>query len=361
MSEILSDDIRHMRHALVLAARGLGRVAPNPAVGCVIVDTSGRIAGRGWTAPGGRPHAEAIAVDAAGERAKGATAFVSLEPCAHHGVTPPCAEALIKAGLARVVGACTDPDSRVSGRGFEMLRAAGIAVTRGVLETEARALNAGFFLRVTQGRPLVALKAAESADGYIAGRVGAPRWITGEPARRHAHLLRTKYDAIVVGIGTVLADDPLLTCRLSGLEDRSPFRVVLDSALRLPLDSQLVRTARKTPLLVFTSAPSGGEDLIAAGASIVRLDANARGHVKLQAVLAALAARGFTRIIVEGGAETHAAFLAADFADEIHIYRAPLRLGGGLLPGITVSDERFRLVSREFFAPDVLESYEARG
>jgi diaminohydroxyphosphoribosylaminopyrimidine deaminase/5-amino-6-(5-phosphoribosylamino)uracil reductase len=350
-----------MRHALVLAARGLGRVAPNPSVGCVIVDASGHVVGRGSTAPGGRPHAETLALDAAGTRAKGATAYVSLEPCAHHGVTPPCAGALIKAGVARVVGACTDPDPRVAGKGFEMLRAAGIAVTEGVLESQARALNAGFFLRVTQYRPLVALKSAESADGYVAGPSGAPRWITGELARRHAHHLRAKYDAILVGIGTVLADDPLLTCRLPGLEDRSPLRVVLDSKLRLPPRSQLVRTARTTPLLVMTSARSGGDELVAAGATIIRLEAGERGLMDLKSVLSSLASRGLTRLLVEGGAMTHAAFLTANLVDELHIYRAPLKLGGGLRSGIGVSDTKFRLVSREAFFPDVLESYEARG
>lgn len=361
MSEHHPDDIRHMRHALVLAARGLGRVAPNPAVGCVIVDARGHVVGRGSTAPGGRPHAETVALEAAGTRAKGATAYVSLEPCAHHGVTPPCAGALIKAGVARVVGACADPDPRVSGKGFEMLRDAGIAVTKGVLEAEGRALNAGFFLRVTQSRPLVALKSAESADGYVAGPSGAQRWITGELARRHAHLLRAKYDAILVGIGTVLTDDPLLTCRLPGLEDRSPLRVVMDSKLRLPPGSQLVRTARTTPLIVMTSARSGGDELIAAGATIVRLEAGDRGLMDVKAALSSLASRGITRLLVEGGAMTHAAFLSANLVDELHIYSAPLKLGGGLRSGIAVWDAKFCLVSREAFSPDVLESYAARG
>jgi diaminohydroxyphosphoribosylaminopyrimidine deaminase / 5-amino-6-(5-phosphoribosylamino)uracil reductase len=284
-----------------------------------------------------------------------------LEPCAHHGVTPPCADALIAAGISRVVGALTDPDPRVSGRGFTKLRAARIEVLEDVLESEARALNAGFFLRVTQGRPLVALKSAQSADGYIAGPLGAPRWITGEFARRHAHLLRAKYDAILVGIGTVLADDPLLTCRLPGLEDRSPLRVVLDSRLRLPVACQLVRTARQTPLFVFTPAPSGGEELIRAGATVIRIDADDRGRPGLKAVLSALASRGITRLLVEGGAAIHAAFLAAGLADELHIYRAPVWLGGGQASGLAIADTKFHLVSRDAFPPDVLESYEARS
>src|SRR5438552_18831690 len=220
--DLREDDIRHMRHALRLAARALGSVAPNPAVGCVIVAGDGSIVGRGCTQPGGRPHAETVALAQAGVRARGATAYVTLEPCAHHGQTPPCADALAAAQLVRVVGAAVDPDPRVAGSGFARLESAGVVVTRGVLEAEARALNLGFFRRVMQGRPLVALKIAQSADGYVADAKGNSRWITSEDARRHGHLLRARHDAILVGIGTVLADDPELTCRLPGLEQRSP-------------------------------------------------------------------------------------------------------------------------------------------
>ncbi len=232
------NDARHMRHALTLSERALGSVSPNPAVGCVIV-RDGIVVGRGWTQRGGRPHAEVVALRQAGHAAKGATAYVTLEPCAHIGQTPPCANALIEAGVARVVATVEDPDPRVSGRGFAMLRAAEIAVETDVLRDEAAALNAGFFLRITKKRPLVSLKLAVSADGKIARAPGGDQWITGEEARAFGHLMRARNDAILAGIETVLADDPELTCRVPGLEDRSPLRVVLDSKLRLPMASKL--------------------------------------------------------------------------------------------------------------------------
>jgi diaminohydroxyphosphoribosylaminopyrimidine deaminase/5-amino-6-(5-phosphoribosylamino)uracil reductase len=360
-----ADDISHMRHALLLAARGLGRVAPNPAVGCVIVSPEGHILGRGWTQPGGRPHAETVALAMAGAAAKGATAYVSLEPCSHHGMTAPCADALAAAGIARVVAAVEDPDPRVRGKGFQRLEEAGIAVTRGVLEAEARTLNRGFFTRVAKGRPLVALKSAESADGYVAGpsgeeQPGAERWITGATARRHAHLLRAQYDAILVGIGTVVADDPLLTCRLPGLEDRSPLRVVLDSALRLLPKSKLAQTAHEVPVAVFTTAKDGGATLTELGVRIERVAPGPDGRVDLAAMLRALAARGITRVLVEGGPKLHAAFLAAGMVDEVHIYRAPAKLKQGLRTALGTLD-RFRLAERQSLSPDILESYEARG
>jgi diaminohydroxyphosphoribosylaminopyrimidine deaminase/5-amino-6-(5-phosphoribosylamino)uracil reductase len=351
-----SSDDQCMHHALRLAARGLGRVAPNPAVGCVIIGADGTIVGRGWTQPGGRPHAETMALVQAGAAARGGTVYVTLEPCAHHGVTPPCADALIAAGVARVVGAVIDPDPRVSGRGFRRFEQAGIAVTDGVLEAEARAVNAGFFKRVMEGRPLVALKIAQSADGYAAGPPGADRWITSEPARRHAHLLRAEHDAILVGIGTVLADNPLLTCRLPGLEDRSPVRIVLDSRLRLSPSSQLARTAREVPVIAFTVAPERGGELAAMGVQIERIGADADGHPDVAAVLRTLGARGFTRILVEGGPAIHNALLKRGLADCAYVYRAPMRLGGGL-PSALADISQNRLLSRETIGPDVLESY----
>ncbi len=226
----------------------------------------GVIVGRGWTQKGGRPHAETMALHQAGDAARGATAYVSLEPCAHHGQTSPCANALIEAGVARVVAAIEDPDARVAGKGFAMLRAANVEATTDVLKDEAAELNAGFFLRVKENRPLVTLKIAKSADGFIAKPSGESKWITGEEARRFAHLLRARHDAILVGSGTVLADDPELTCRLPGLEDRSPARVVLDTHLRLSPQSKLAQTARQIPTLVFTAA-EGSEALRELGAS----------------------------------------------------------------------------------------------
>ncbi len=362
----MMQDKTHMRHALALAARALGQVAPNPAVGCVIVSAEGHIVGRGHTQTGGRPHAEAVALAQAGEAARGATAYVTLEPCAHHGRTPPCAVALAEAGVARVVVAVGDPDPRVAGRGFEILRGAGIAVTAGVLERAAAQLNQGFFLKVTQSRPLVTLKIAESLDGRIAAASGESRWITGEAARRFGHLLRARHDAILVGIGTALADDPELTCRLPGLEARSPLRVVLDSTLRLPPTSKLAQMAKETPTLVFTTS-DGGDALRALGVEIVRVP-GASGRVDIAAVLAELAARGITRLLVEGGAGVHAAFLDAGAADRLDVFRAPVMLGGAGHPAVAAlaaaalekAPRLVRLSAREL-GPDLLESFAAEA
>ncbi len=348
--------LHHMHHALRLAARGLGRVAPNPAVGCVIVSPEGHIVGRGWTQPGGRPHAEAVALTAAGEAARGATAYVTLEPCAHLGQTPPCADALIAAGVARVVVAVEDPDPRVSGRGFAKLEAARIAVTRDVMKDEAVLLNEGFCIRVTVGRPLVGLKSAESADGFVA-KEGAHKWITGERARAHAHLLRAQYDAIMVGIGTVLADDPMLTCRLPGMEGRSPLRVVVDTHLRLPRYSQIVQTAHAHPTFVFTAKENAAglpDDIV-----VVPVPAGADGRVDLSAVLRELAKRGVTRVLVEGGPTVQNAFLDAGLADRVHLFRSPTPLGAGT-PGVGTrvrADKKFHSYQRVELGPDVLESY----
>lgn len=353
-----------MRHALRLAQRALGTTAPNPAVGCVIVGSDGHIVARGWTQPGGRPHAETVALAEAGDRARGATAYVTLEPCAHYGVTPPCANALAEAGVVRVVAAVGDPDPRVSGAGFAHLEQHGITVTRGVCEAEARALNAGFFRRVMESRPLVALKIAGSADGYIADGKGNSRWITSPEARRYGHLLRAQYDAIMVGIGTVVADDPLLTCRLPGLEARSPIRVVLDSRLQLPPDSQLVRTAGKAPVIVFTLARSGGEELAQRGVTIERMRESENGLPSVTAVLTALAQHGITRLLVEGGPRVHASFLKSGMADLLHLFRAPMLLGAGGKPAIgaawqadLVSAPRLTLLETLNLGPDRLETF----
>ena len=351
-----------MGHALRLGMRALGNVAPNPAVGCVIVSADGHVVGRGWTQRGGRPHAETVALAQAGEAARGATAYVSLEPCAHHGATPPCADALVTAGVARVVGAAVDPDPRVSGKGFARLEAAGIVVTRGVLEKEAVAINAGFFARVTAERPFVALKIAQSADGFVADAAGSSKWITSEQARRHGQLLRARYDAILVGIGTVLADDPALTCRLPGLEHRSPLRVVLDSRLRLPPKSQLASTVARQPTVLFTAAEEGGDELLSQGVEIVRMTETARPE--LLDVLRVLAKRGVTRLLVEGGPTVHAAFLESKLVDLLHIYRAPLLIGAGGRPAIALPQpsplsyaKQMRLIDRQVLGPDVLETF----
>jgi diaminohydroxyphosphoribosylaminopyrimidine deaminase/5-amino-6-(5-phosphoribosylamino)uracil reductase len=361
-----SDDIGHMRHALRLAERALGRAAPNPAVGCVIVSREGRIVGRGWTQPGGRPHAETVALAQAGALARGATAYVTLEPCAHHGETPPCTHALVAAGIARVVGATVDPDIRVNGQGFGRLEAAGVSVTKGVCEGEARALNAGFFNARLKKKPLVALKIAESADGFVADAGGNSKWITSPMARQHGHLLRSRHEAILTGIGTVLADDPLLTCRLPGLEHRSPVRAVVDTRLRLPPSSQLARTARQQRLMVFTTTETRGEELAALGVEIVRMPKDANGRVDLAAVLQHLAA--MTRVLIEGGPALNASLLNQGMADIVHLYRAPVLLGAGSRSALGTLDRgglaaapKLRLIEREQLGPDVLESYEVTG
>lgn len=293
----MTPDLRHMDHALRLARRGLGNVWPNPAVGCVIV-ADGRIAGRGWTQPGGRPHAERMALDMAGPAARGATAYVTLEPCAHHGRTPPCAEGLIRAGVARVVTALTDPDPRVAGRGHAMLRAEGIEVTEGVRAEAAAALQRGFLSRVTLGRPMVTLKLATSFDGRIATASGESRWITGGAARRHVHLLRLTHDAVMVGAGTARADRPALNVRGFG-PVRQPVRVVLANDAIPPLPPE---DADHGPLWVLPGPPAGA--------------------------LAELGRRGITRVFCEGGGHLAAALLAGGLVDEMVGYTAGVLLGG---------------------------------
>ena len=261
---------------------------PNPAVGCVIVRDD-RVVGRGWTQPGGRPHAETEALARAGAAAEGATAYVTLEPCCHWGRTPPCADALIAAGVARVVVAVEDPDPRVAGGGIARLRAAGIAVEAGLGAAEAAEINAGFFLRVRHGRPLVTLKLATSLDGRIATPIGESRWITGPAARERAHLLRATHDAILVGTGTVIADDPQLTCRLPGLADHSPVRVALDRQLRIPLEAHLIAEARQVPtwVVTLTSAdPARQQALRDAGVIVIAAEPDAAGHIDLARALA---------------------------------------------------------------------------
>lgn len=360
-------DRQHMRAALALARRGLGQVWPNPAVGCVIVK-DGRVVGRGWTQPGGRPHAETEALARAGEAARGATAYVSLEPCCHHGRTPPCTDALTAAGVARVVAAVEDPDPRVAGQGLERLRAAGVAVTAPCLGEAAAALNAGFFLRVREGRPLVTWKTATSLDARIATHGGESQWITGEPARALGHRLRAEHDAILVGVGTALADDPMLTCRLPGLEGRSPVRVVMDGHLRLPLTAKLVATAREVPTwLVALEHDNDSARLAAyreAGVEVLCVPADAEGNPDLHAALRALGERGLTRVMVEGGSHLAAALLRAGLVDRIAWFRAPVLIGGDGLPAAQAfgidrlaDAPRWRLLDAAVVGDDLCELY----
>jgi len=361
-------DLGHMRAALALAARGLGRVWPNPAVGCVLVGESegGRVIARGWTQPGGRPHAETEALRRAGDAARGATAFVSFEPCAHTGKTPPCAEALIAAQIGRAVVAVEDPDPRVSGRGIARLRAAGIRVDVGACAAEAGELNAGFLTRIDKGRPLVALKLATSLDGRIATRTGDSRWITGEAPRRRAHLLRATHDAILVGTGTALADDPELTCRLPGLADRSPVRVVLDRTLRLPETVKLLTSAGRVPTWLVTAAASAGARRTAlqrAGAEILDVP-EADGRLSLADTLRALGDRGITRLLVEGGSALAASLLQRDLVDRVYWFRSAAIIGGDGLAAAASLDvarladaKQFVRVDVETIGADVLETY----
>jgi diaminohydroxyphosphoribosylaminopyrimidine deaminase/5-amino-6-(5-phosphoribosylamino)uracil reductase len=323
-------DRRFMAVALRLAERGLGSVWPNPAVGCVLV-RDGRVVGRGWTQPGGRPHGEVEALRRAGDAALGATAYVSLEPCAHYGRTPPCTMALLQGGVRRVVAATVDPDPRVDGRGIEQLRQAGVEVSVGLCRAEAEAINAGFILRVRANRPLVTLKLATSLDGRIATRSGESRWITGEQARARGHLLRRSHDAVMIGSGTALADDPSLTCRLPGLEDRPPVRIVLDGRARLAPSSRLATSARGVPTWLFTREDAPARRLAAlreCGIDILHVGVDQAGRLDLRQVLAALAGRGITRVLVEGGAELAGALLRAHLVDRLAWFQAPMVIGG---------------------------------
>ncbi|NCO87967.1 MAG: bifunctional diaminohydroxyphosphoribosylaminopyrimidine deaminase/5-amino-6-(5-phosphoribosylamino)uracil reductase RibD [Rhodobacterales bacterium] len=352
-----------MAHALALGRRGMGRVWPNPAVGCVIVRDD-VILGRGWTAEGGRPHAETQALAQAGHAARGATAYVTLEPCAHHGKTPPCAQALIAAGVARVVVATGDPDPRVAGRGVAMLCAAGIAVTEGVLAAQARADHAGFLLRVTQGRPFVTLKLALTLDGRIATRTGESRWITGPQARRMVHMMRARHDAVMIGAGTARADDPSLTVRDLGLT-RQPVRVVLAAGLDLPRDGALARTAREVPLWLCHDAAVDGAEWAARGAELLPC-AMADGRLDPAAVLAALGARGITRVFCEGGGALAASLLRAGLVDALEVFGAGVMIGAEGVPGIgalglvrLTDARRWDLRAVRPLGPDVWQSWVA--
>jgi len=331
------DDARYMAAALAFGRRGMGRCAPNPAVGALLV-VEGVVVGRGATAPGGRPHAEQLAIAEAGDKAAGATLYVTLEPCAHFGKTPPCAQAIIASGIGRVVSAMEDPDPRVAGKGHAMLRAAGVEVTLGVGAQEARAAHLGHILRVTQGRPMLTLKLARTADGFAAGDVHDPRLaITGEAANARVQILRAMHDAIMIGVGTALIDDPLLTVRLPGAPEVKPLRVVLDSLLRLPPRSRLGATARDFPTLVIATeaaAPERAQALKDLGVGVARARADAAGHVDLGEALKLLAQHGLTRVFSEGGPRVASALIRQGLADEVILFTALKPLGRQGLPAL---------------------------
>ena len=358
-----------MSAALRLGRRNLGQTSPNPAVGALIVRMSGpqpTVVGRGWTAVGGRPHAETLALEQAGATAEGATVYVTLEPCAHEGETRPCAQALIDAKVGRVVTAMDDPDKRVAGRGHELLMEAGISVTTGVLSEQAARVHAGHVTRVTKGRPNVTLKLAVSADGMIGRREGERMIITGKVAFDAVQAMRTESDAVMIGIGTALVDDPRLTVRLPGLTGRSPVRIVIDATARLKPGSNLVQSAREVPLIVVTG-PEARDDrkkeLVDAGATLIEVDGS-DDVVDVGAALSMLAKEGITRVLAEGGSQIASTLVAEDLIDEVVLIHAPVvvgqdgvrALGGHALSAIERSP-RFRLVESVNLGEDHMRRY----
>lgn len=361
-----SDDHRFMRLALALGRRGLGNTWPNPAVGAVVVK-DGVIVGRGWTQPGGRPHAEPVALQRAGAQAKGATLYVTLEPCSHFGKSPPCADAVIASGISRVVAAIEDPNPEVAGQGHARLRAAGIAVDVGLGAEEATRDHAGHIRRITSRRPHVILKLAVSSDGKVGAAGRRPVALTDAVANTRVHQMRAQADAILIGVGTARSDDPMLTCRLPGMEGQSPVRVVLDSHLRLSPGSRLAKSARKTPLWVLANAEAEAhaETVLSAEGAVVARVAGGNAGLDLAAVMKELMARGISRLMVEGGSKIASAFLKADLVDDVWLFQTPKTIGsdgvdaldGMALTTITASP-RFRLHASDTLGPDVLSVYE---
>ena len=362
-------DRRFMAAALALGRRGLGLTSPNPAVGALVVRDGPEgpaIVGRGWTREGGRPHAETVALADAGAAARGATLYVTLEPCSHHGRTPPCADAIVAAGIVRVVAAMEDPDPRVSGRGFARLRAGGVAVETGVGLAEARRTHLGHIVRTALGRPMVELKMALSRDGMIGLKGPRPASISSPEGYGRAHMMRAQADAIMVGATTVIADDPRLTCRLPGLEHRSPHRYVIDSTLRIPLESTLVSTAREVPVTVIAAGeapPDRERALRAAGVEVLRVDAGRDGRLDLAAALQLLGTVGATRLMVEAGPSLASALLDAGLVDQAAILEAPVTIGAEGLPAFAeapaarMARAGLRPFDRRAIGPDLLTLY----
>lgn len=359
-------DRGYMKNALALASRGLGSTAPNPSVGCILVK-GGVVLGRGWTQPGGRPHAETQALKKAGDAAKGSTAYVTLEPCCHHGKTPPCTDALIAAGVSRVVIATPDPDQRVDGGGVEALTKAGLEVTTGLMPDAASGLNAGFFKVARKAFPYIALKSASSMDGRIALANGKSQWITGEAARRFGHLLRSQYDAVLVGSGTAIADNPSLTCRLPGVDRvkvSQPIRVILDRRLRVDEGSLLVSSASMVPTWVITDVGADSDKVFKLekhGVVVLKVSGGPDSAFAMAAAQI-LAERGITRVLIEGGGQVASSFLRAGLIDRIYSLRAPIVIGGDGKPAIAGLDltqlldaPTFKRVETKVFGKDILE------
>jgi diaminohydroxyphosphoribosylaminopyrimidine deaminase / 5-amino-6-(5-phosphoribosylamino)uracil reductase len=320
---------RWMRHALALAARGRGHVEPNPMVGAVVLDSAGELVGEGWHQKFGGPHAEVFALEAAGEKTYAGTLIVTLEPCCHHGKTPPCTDAILRAGLQRVVVAMADPFPKVAGGGLTLLRDAGLEVSVGLCEAEAKRLNAPYLKLLRTGRPWVHLKWAMTLDGKIATRDRDSKWISGEESRRRAHELRGRMDAIIVGRGTVVMDDPLLTARPRG--PRVATRVVVSASGQVPETCQLLATAQEAPVVVYTHMDNAGKlaNWVAAGAKLNLVESEG-SELSIDAILADLGRQRFTNVLVEGGAGLLGAFLDARAADEVHVFVAPNIVGGAL-------------------------------
>jgi len=361
-----------MDTAISLAERGLGQTWPNPSVGCVIVK-DGVVMGRGWTQPGGRPHAENEALRRAGDRAMGSTVYVTLEPCAHQGSTPPCAQSLIDAEVRRVVIGIEDPDPRVNGKGVKMLKMAGIRVDIGVRKSDVEIATKGFLTRNIEGRPQISLKVATTLDGRIACASGDSKWVTGEAARRSGHLLRASHDAILVGATTATHDNPTLTCRLPGMLDRSPIRVIVDGGMRLPLSNKLVVDAKIFPTWLFTLSNSYSDSnrrnaYLEAGVEVIEINEDKNGNPDLQMLVSVLGDRGLTRLLIEGGGVIAAAFLKLGLIDDIFWYRASKIIGGDGLPAIAgmgieeiQETKRMSRVFSYIVGDDVIERYKITG
>jgi diaminohydroxyphosphoribosylaminopyrimidine deaminase/5-amino-6-(5-phosphoribosylamino)uracil reductase len=367
----MSEDRTFMERALALARRGKGRTSPNPMVGAVVV-REGRVVGEGYHLRAGSDHAEVIALQEAGELTPGSTLYVTLEPCCHYGKTPPCTERIIAAGISRVVSCMVDPNPLVQGKGFERLKEAGIRVEWGLLEEEARRLNEAYLKFIISGLPFVILKGAASLDGKIATRTGSSRWITGPPARERVHRMRDEVDAVLVGIGTVLKDDPELTTRLPGGEGKDPKRIVLDSQGRLPLHSKVVVSPSTAGTLLVTTPscpPEKVKELESRGVEVWKVEGK-EGKIPLRPLLKRLAERGIVSLLIEGGSEVNASALEEGIVDKMVLFLAPRLLGGSVAPslvggkGVGRLEEAWTLenISVERLGDDIMvEGYLASG
>ena len=355
-----------MRSALSLAKRGLGRCSPNPSVGCLILDRSNNLIGMGRTSDKGRPHAEMNALKSLTASAKGGTAIVTLEPCAHSDTSPSCAELLVNAGIKHVIIATLDPDIRTNGKGVKLFKKAGIKVSLGLLKETALDINAGFIYRLKYNRPLVSLKIASSLDGKIATVTGKSKWITGELSRMHGHSLRANHDVILVGINTVLKDDPKLNCRIKGLEKYSPVRVIVDSSLSIPLESKVLKNLSKIPTIIWTEKNINSPKkkiLVDMGVELIELE-KVKNKLNLIKGLNSLSEKGFNKVLVEGGSEISASLIANSLIDKVFLYRSGIFIGGDGLSGIASYNidnlelaKRYGLIKTRVLDDDILEEW----